>query len=483
MVKNRRITGVWCAALALTMAGCDATDSAGERATAIGAATASGLDPDVVVDALVQRLSPSYRVTEGTFEKADISSCFEPGGFCFGNNPSSPYQVPIVPQPDGSRGERYFTIARDEAVLLVGRTPPAVRYYGFSTYVYSRNGDQPEQIVFGSLYDTVNQTRIAREGADPFDAFTVFVITPNAYLQREIILPELARVGVPASMVNLQEIPERFPLELGHGPQADTFGMLVRTALPADPDALEAYVNGAPFRVLRVKFTGLGAYEAYDKRPYMPRGTGAPEPPSIETKLDQLVATVRAKYEIPGVRTSRVLVGDLMGGAIKTGHECIAGLKQCAGDNQDALYLRDTDHQFLTLGLSSHNFWIVVGVDHVRQNKATYVNHSVYLLRNLGGIVSFTDEQFAGSAAFHSGSDAFAELYAHRIARRCAGNRYCTEVPFPSADDPVGARLREPLFMANRLYLEPATGVGPLATSGPDNEIVRPRVIVFSPAR
>jgi hypothetical protein len=53
----------------------------------------------------------------------------------------------------------------------------------------------------------------------------------------------------------------------------------------------------------------------------------------------------------------------------------------------------------------------------------------------------------------------------------------------PRPDNPVGAKLGERLMMANRLYLEPATGAGPLASSGPDNEIIAPRVIVFEPAK
>jgi hypothetical protein len=50
-----------------------------------------------------------------------------------------------------------------EAVVLVFRTPPTMRYFSFAQYLVKRPGD--DYAVFASLSDSLNQLKIGTTGS------------------------------------------------------------------------------------------------------------------------------------------------------------------------------------------------------------------------------------------------------------------------------------------------------------------------------
>ena len=67
--------------------------------------------------------------------------------------------------------------------------------------------------------------------------------------------------GLPLQAINFLPLPPAIParpgmpaygLQLGHGPASDVFNMLMRTALPDDQAAFDAYRQENPYYVLRV---------------------------------------------------------------------------------------------------------------------------------------------------------------------------------------------------------------------------------------
>ena len=82
---------------------------------------------------------------------------------CFGNNRTTPYLLfnapagqPGIALPDSVVGEipkvpqdmapSYLMEERD-AIIITGLTPPEVRYYGFTPYLFSRTDDAGARVV------------------------------------------------------------------------------------------------------------------------------------------------------------------------------------------------------------------------------------------------------------------------------------------------------------------------------------------------
>lgn len=89
---------------------------------------------------------------------------------CFGSNATSPYLVGWLPPESGAQPIREHTPATrawrlraDEAVILVGRTPPRAAYYSFTPYLFSRHDPATGQAatIFASLSDALNLANIA----------------------------------------------------------------------------------------------------------------------------------------------------------------------------------------------------------------------------------------------------------------------------------------------------------------------------------
>ena len=147
-------------------------------------------------------------------------------------------------------------LAPDEAVVLVGTTPPPEAYFSYQIYLATRwiqlpGETEPKiELLLNSLGDTVNMQTINTIGPDPFERPMVFIYTADRGVDARV-RAALRRAGYPASIINTIVIPSA-TLKLGFELGSDTFLIANRNALWVDPEAGEAYVENPTYRVLRL---------------------------------------------------------------------------------------------------------------------------------------------------------------------------------------------------------------------------------------
>ena len=102
------------------------------------------------------------------------------GQYCFGDRPNAgyvnkaPYLMIQVPRSaDDSSQVENFKLRPDEAIVLIGPTPPPVKYFGYNTFLASRIfPDDPagaRRPLVATLGDAVNNATIRTAGPSPFE--------------------------------------------------------------------------------------------------------------------------------------------------------------------------------------------------------------------------------------------------------------------------------------------------------------------------
>jgi hypothetical protein len=428
--------------------------------------------------------------------------------------------------PRGTRYDKNFwwQLREDEAMVLVGETPPEVRYFSFSTYAYFLPDDpltsgvdeaqEPRGIEVG---DTLNLATIHTIGPDPFLAPIVYVITGHRETEQRVRDAALA-AGYPAAIINVQAIsPVIAPL--GIGPQDTVFALGFRSAVAASQAALTEYIVNANthmrvFRVTPLNEDGELQVEpvfADDPEPVpvlRPKGTGYTEM-ELYPALKSLRAAILNRYASlfpgdPGYPYKELdtdiwsIANDRLGICEKPYANLQRGLfaVACTRDNN---YL--TTGPMFKLRNNVDEFAIVYGVNHQATGKSTYASFSLYdhpmAQIGLGTTVSTkfdlrpdgTGSPGDSARQYLSPDDPYYQyadkLYAWKVARDCGEDEpYCLEVTTEFLN-PVGEDYTCPayldyengedwLFFIFRNYMEPATKVGP-----DDNELVYDRAIYF----
>lgn len=420
-------------------------------------------------DTFLAALPTDWRRQEGEWRLADIENCFEPGGMCFGNNPSSPYGYPAFGEPGSGVVDSVFQWDRDEAVVLFMRTPPRARYFAFTQYLFQvAHASRP---AFASLSDSLNLSDFRTQGSaapgdDVFEQPAVLVWAANMNTVTTV-KATLAGMGFPESQVNFLPMPAAVPSftpAQGYGEDSDTFTMLMRIALPDSQSALDAYLEEKPFAVLKVGPPQAIAFAAAPVIGYANELTGVSETtlsPNQQSALNALVTDIRTRYAGTFSFTKQTV--DYKS---KTGWDCLAGTETCAGDNHDALYSADGA---TVLVRNLRDAVLIAGVNHVKTGKTAYQNHAIYELEHMGGVAAISDPVLTtASALYHAGvapgtlkAARYKNLYAYLVSFDCAGLSHCLQIPQPTPDNPVGIPAGKPFIVAGRSYLEPRSGVRP----------------------
>ncbi len=463
-------------------------------------------DFDQLICVLVER---GFNVKEGASGHFDLlSRCCYPYEnpklpSCFGFNPSAPYVA--VGLPDGKGQTEHnasglydasmtysagYRLAENEAIVVAGKTPPAVTYFSYVPYLFIRLADSGETYdrIFATMTNTVNLLNIKSTGTpngmgdSPFNQDMMFIVTADEGTDSRI--RQAARdAGYSESIINTMIIPAeiaRLGLEAGK----DEFMFLNRLAVPdGDQTAFNAYLEKPSLRVIRAMPGDT------DTRPFATPAVTSRTSGSTEAELETSVAALRqailkrhADYAVEEYDT-KVWIPE--------GRDCIAQSMACIGENHDTIYLRmpasTTDYpvagpKLFTLSDNPEDFLIVYGVNHASINKALYHSVSAYGNDRLNGIVTITNSDFAGSAANYISGDKNAnKLFVVKVARNCSDKETdpCLEIPTgicPYADpEEYGAPLQAALFLVTRAYVDPLTMVGP----SPD-EIIFDKTIHFT---
>lgn len=417
---------------------------------------------------------------------------FDPiGQYCSGSgvlenalyaNNGAPYAAGVVPySPRGEAVRPFapeFRLDPDEAVVLIGLTPPREKYFSYQVYLSHRYYPERNESLFllNSIGDTVNMNTINTIGPDPFERPMVLIFTPDQDIDARV-RAALRSAGYPAAILNTIVMPSA-TLKLGLDEGGDAFLVANRNAIFEDPEAGEEYVAQPSFRVFRVTPNEVSALNPFPTPPLRIRGTGQTEidlTPTM-TRLREAILDAYSGYTVTDYITSPIANE----GFDYTQREVIS-----LGDTRDAYYLGAgymPDYGITDdLRLGDDDFLIAYGLNHVATGKATYTNINGYASETSKlALGSAFPADFEGSAYQYLASDDPAGdlTYAYKISRHCdVGEPFCLQLEVPDQCSAMEVLDSSTLLaIAFRLYLERATSVGP---AGP--EILYDRIIKFSP--
>ena len=443
---NPRLIG-FASALLL---GCGGPDKTGD--SSVETATTSTTAPDRVVGFRRSLERLDYSVVEGELRFLDEASCCA-DTTCWKRTESVDYGVYYFPLAADEQPHPSSLLEADgkslawrldprEAVVLITDTPPPAKYFSFRSYVHDRQGTHGRATAFASLGDTLNLLLLGTEGGEAFDDATVVLTTADAQTAEDVT-DLLVGAGFSQRSINVDVLPGDL-VNLGLNDEADTIRMNFRVAAILDEAERAAYLANPGATLLRVTPARTDAPILYPHPEYRQPGNGGSED-NLLPALDALRAAILdAHADLSYVESGiNILEPD-------PNVDCWPGC------NRDATY-SNTNHFNL---FGDDDFLLIYGVNHEATGMATYANAVIFGTANddSGGAVD--SRMMPGSARAYLPDHPADLLYAWRVARNCAGQTYCTEVPYTCP----GVDVDESASIHYRAYLDPFSLTHPLAT-------------------
>jgi hypothetical protein len=410
--------------------------------------------------------------------------------------------------------DRYWQLREDEAIVLVGNTPPSVQFFSYQTFMILLPGSTKR--MGAAVGDSINIGTIKTIGPDKFNKPIVYIITGNRETERRVRAAAL-KAGYPDAIINVETIsPVIAPLGIGDKGSWLAFGH--RLAVPLDKDAVKQYAENPPYQVFRVTPDRPLKDDPEPVPVLRTRGTGHTEM-ALYPSLGKLRQAILDKYASKSAKELDTKVWELTtpDGRDLRCEKPYVGLQrgiQPLGCTRDTNYLATYPNFRLRDG--KDEFVIVYGVNHQTTGKATYTSFSIYADKDRWiGLKDGTTTSNNYDANVKAGDSArrflcpddpskcppdVQYLYAWKVARQCKAEDmpYCMQVKdeFVGIDNqsyqcnlydwyanPENPPLIGPfdinnadMFFLWRGYMEPDTNVGP-----DDNELVYDRAIYFGP--
>lgn len=479
-----------------------------DTATPVYLPTPSTGDINTFIDNLKNN---GFIVQEGHFARTDLIKLCEEGKSpnCNGNNYNTPYFTCDMPKSPGQTVDDYmvdtdgyakgFRMRPDEAILIIGKTPPEMLFFNYPLFLHTRqnslftgktitgstvyplvvgSGDTARRILFGGLGDTINIASISTQGTpggtagNPYNQQFIIIETPDRNTDTNI-RSVAQKSGYPQTVLNTGVIPSSV-VKLGITQDADSLGLGNRNAMFIDEQACQAYIANPPVRVFRITPSKQGQLNPFDTPELKKRGNGITEMDYLPS-LSELRKAILNKYKD---YKARELTTDIW---INESYPAIQMGLDNLGESRDTTYLGTNNDPNIanpvTLPDDPNTFFIVYGVNHVKTGKVTYSNFVIYGSVMINGVIGVDSSQFTGSASdYMPGNPGADYLYAWKVSRHANGDPHCVEVPLPeNSNDLYGIGTDAPVFVGFRAYLEPGTKVGPVW-----QELVYDRVIRFS---
>lgn len=454
-----------------------------------------------------------FIVQEGHISYVDIIKLCSEGKVdsCLGNNVGAPYAtclLPPAPNQDPSEGQEppigynpyspnnypanisYIApgvnskLRPDEAVVLIGRTPPPALYYCFRSYIgFIENKPEKDysdtitagddytglyHMLFASLGDQLNNYNIWTDhtpnGAPgkPFNSSTIIISTADRNINRQI-RTALGIAGFSQDIMNDDNIPIEL-VNMGLEAGKDTFIFMMRIALWAQQNIGNQYLNNIdkfikvlritpknplpnlspwPVPTLKIRETGITEYQVV---------------PNARNDFDHLRNEIIKKY---GGKEFDPVDLDLTVG-IPDNYNAIMRDMNVYGDNRDAVYFKTEDFQLT----GDEDFVIVYGINHERTGKAIYSNASFYGVELFNGVAgAFSTVQFPDTASeyFPEGYENAGYYYVYKMARK-ADEDNVVIIPY-STGNPLGKAYgvdnNQDTRIVFRVYLDKTAMVGP----------------------
>ncbi|MBI5870839.1 MAG: hypothetical protein HZB44_07790 [Actinobacteria bacterium] len=419
-----------------------------------------------------------FSLQTGKLQTVDVFAMAQAGLFTNANyqNAGAPYLSPRLPMAPGETAPPVFTDAAlnpansglyidyrlrpDEAIVLVGKTPPKCTYFGYDAEIVSRWSDQTGKpvIIFGNYGDPLNPMVIKTDGPqdDPYQRNTMIIMAADEGVA-DRITAAAQTAGYSPDIINVYVVPSQL-LKLGLDGKSDTMTLLHRFAYPDDQQAGQDYMNNPTMQVFRVTPNETVQASPYDMPASRVRGTGDFRELELSATAEQLRQAILAKYS--NLAAVEPVTSPWGGGADGVdGLDAVQQMQSNAGPGRDALYLRTTE---FTLADDPNQFVVIYGINHAAIGRATYTSFSVYGTVQANGVASAWNRMYAGTAEeFLPGDPNAKYFYVWKIARHANGDPHTTEVPFDQGIN--GIDLDQSMFLGFRLYMEPSTMTGPIA--------------------
>jgi hypothetical protein len=393
-----------------------------------------------------------------------------------------------------------YLLRQDEAIVILGSTPPPMAYYSFQTMLFARYNPattgydpatggfyQPYGATVAYLGDTVNSLTVRTTGSTPYNRPMAFISTGNRQTQ-ERLRAALRTAGYADAEINTETLPPslvRFGYTTG-----DQFLFTMRMAIAAGGDQAfndfeNAVAAGTVMKVLRVRPATEFPADPLPAPVLRTRGTGQTEMdlnPTMEKLRQAILDHFAAGFNAEELDT-------FLPDSIPEGYPAIQRGIAYMGPGHDgsAGYGRDANYWVSEwFDLPDNAFAIVYGVDHAATGKATYSSAAVYLDQQIAaGVSDANSEDFAATphiAGFNPPAEpGIDKFYVWKVARNCGANEAaCLDArllrPQHIAACATKIAANAPVRIGFRQYAEPATKVGPA-----DAELIYDRVIVFRP--
>ena len=477
-----------------------------------------------------------YEVARGYWTLWAAEDCKLPlqtVGFCYGNNPTAPYVLAVLPHwPDelvdkrlhhtllqGQKGMTpNYRLGEREALVVLAELPPAARYFGYMTNVFTRETglvttdpvyqrlvDEGAEdllgIIFGfspnpdrmmmiaTIGDSINNVLIEDQSTENWGQQRFFVTTPDEDMA-DAMTDALANLeGVLPTHVFTEQV-GRDLVRLGYGPEADDFITYMRYSVPNDLALGEQWREQFPVAVLRVRDRdGDVAVNPYDIPEYDTKACPTNEPAELGADLNSLVGAVKAYWDQPGEDPQHEAFRSLTVWVDLVGQHCLGydgppatdtepppeggitlprGPSGCLGDNQDDEPLISSG----TFNLDDDQVIAVVGAIGTKTGNATYTSVSVNWFPELVGVLNRDDTVLEESAKKFklalSNPEVYKKFYVYYFARDCTGlYPWCQEVPkslIPEGDTikivqrnyvaPGSSRAPDPSCVLNPVAIE-----------------------------
>lgn len=457
-----------------------------------------------------------YAVARGYWTLWGIEDCKYPIqtlGYCYGNNPTAPYALAVIPPWKDEYVEQKFhhllneprrnmvseyRLSPREALVIFAQMPPEARYFGLQTNVFTREvafnpneplyqalvaknfdpqllailyGGSPDparRMLVSSIGNSTNNVVMQNQmGHAPWGRYAYFVITSDADLAANMTDALVSAGAAPDSIFTEPVSPDL--VRVGLNASADDLITYIRYSLPVDLTAGEKWRHDLPLTILRVRDVSTKEYDNPLPIPTYTERQANYDENQLSTDLGKIVDSVLTKWGQTAVTPvpffSAYTYLDLVG------QHCLGypnpdrGPMDCLGDSQDADYQISGSAQ-----IDNGQIVAVAGVLSTETGNATYTSLSVNWFPELVGIKNIDDLQLKGTAAsYASGIQHDAGLfYVYYVARDCTGIPNCVSIPTNLL--PKGATLK----FIQRNYVNPGSTNGPK----PD-EILNPVLIVL----
>ncbi|MBV7272085.1 hypothetical protein I6U48_04030 [Clostridium sp. PL3] len=438
---------------------------------------------------------------------------------CFGNNNNNPYLSCAMAPAPGQTAKDYTPIEGDpdkclsfhmgfnEAIVIIGETPPEVTYFSYGAYLNLRYVEKQDrkpvdikitpirnkpiksindhhELVYGCLGEPLNLLKINTPGTKegildhncPFNQPFLIIFTSNEDLRKQIY-EAAVKANISRDSINTIVIPQDI-VNLGIDETCDTVSILNRISnckKDNDKDTkndvkLKAYIKRPPVNAYRITANYKGGSPISIPNLSV-RGNGKTELQYIKP-VEELRKRILSAYcdEYDAVE----LTTDVW---LQESYIAIQQNLNDLGEGRDTSYLA-TGSFILPY---EDAFLVAYGVNHAQTKKCTYSNIIVYGSKYDNGVVSANSKEILGSAKeYFEGSDVD-KLYAYKFGFQ--NNKNCNNYKqIPSADpktfkdNPQTENINpaEEIYIGFRAYLEQCTKVGPSP-----NELIFDRVILF----